>query len=420
MEAYAAALSYAIPVFVLLVIIEAIAAKLMNKPVIKGMDTISSLSSGMTNTLKALLGLSIIIVSYEWLEARLGIFDIRSTFWLYVIAFVGIDFISYWEHRFNHRINLFWNRHVIHHSSEEYNLSCALRQEVSAFVSIYFFLYVPLAIIGIPPRVIAILAPIHLFAQFWYHTRLINRMGILEHIIMTPSHHRVHHAINDIYIDKNFSAILIVWDKWFGTFQEELEAEPCVYGTLKQANTWNPVIINFQHLWQLVKDAARTNNWKDKFRIWFMPTGWRPADVREAYPIELPPVHGREKYAPLLSSNLERWSWAQLVINNLLMYFLLIRFAELGIESIVVYAVFLFISIFAYTTLMDKHLLAIPSELIKFLLGVGIVYSMGGWFGLDQYFSGATIVVLIYLILSAALTFYFISVEKSVTGQVAY
>ena len=196
MELYATALTYAIPGFVLLVIIEAVAARMMGQTVNRAMDTISSLSSGMTNTLKNLLGLSVVIISYQWMESNFGIFEIQSTPWLFIIAFIGIDFASYWGHRFNHTINIFWNRHVVHHSSEEFNLSCALRQEISAIVGIYFFLYVPLAIIGIPPEVITILAPIHLFAQFWYHTRLIGRMGFLEHILMTPSHHRVRRPVH--------------------------------------------------------------------------------------------------------------------------------------------------------------------------------------------------------------------------------
>ena len=133
---------------------------------------------------------------------------------------------GYWSHRWNHKINLFWNRHVIHHSSEEFNLSCALRQNISAIVGVYFFLYIPLALLGVPTRVIALVAPIHLFSQFWYHTRLIDRLGVLEYVIVTPSHHRVHHAINDEYLDKNFSEIFIVWDKLFGTFQEELPSVP--------------------------------------------------------------------------------------------------------------------------------------------------------------------------------------------------
>jgi alkylglycerol monooxygenase len=157
---------------------------------------------------------------------------------------------------------------------------------VSVFFAIFFFLYLPLAILGVPQEVIAITAPIHLFAQFWYHTTLIGRLGWLEHIIVTPSHHRVHHAINDIYLDKNFSQVFIVWDKWFGTFQEELAEEPPVYGVKRQSNTWNPLKINFQHLGVLIKDAWRTRSWKDKFLIWMKPTGWRPKDVEEAYPIE--------------------------------------------------------------------------------------------------------------------------------------
>lgn len=412
MEAYAIALTYAIPGFMILVIIEAIAARMMGESVNRSMDTISSLSSGMTNTLKNLLGLSVVLVTYGWMETRFGLFDIQSTFWLYVIAFIGTDFASYWSHRFNHSINIFWNRHIVHHSSEEFNLSCALRQEISAIVGIYFFLYIPLAIIGVPHEVVLITAPIHLFAQFWYHTRLIGRMGILEKILMTPSHHRVHHAINDIYIDKNFSAIFIFWDKWFGTFQEELDEEPPVYGTLKPANTWNPVLINYQHAWQILKDAWRTKSWQDKFKVWFMPTGWRPADVQEKYPIEIAGVHVRSKYDTNPSDFLKGWSWVQLIVNSLLMYFLLTQFGQLGATDIIWYAVFLFVSVFSYTTLMDQHIFAIPAEMIKFGMGVVILYQGGGWYNLDEVILGGTWLVTIYLGISMMLTLYFMVFEK--------
>ncbi len=412
MEAYATALTYAIPGFVLLVIIEAIAARIMGKKVNQAMDTISSLSSGMTNTLKNLLGLSVVLVTYGWMESKVGIFDIQSTIWLYVIAFIGTDFASYWAHRFNHSINIFWNRHIVHHSSEEFNLSCALRQEISAIVGIYFFLYIPLAFIGIPYEVILVTAPIHLFAQFWYHTRLIGRMGFLENILMTPSHHRVHHAINDIYIDKNFSAIFIFWDKWFGTFQEELEEESPVYGTLKPANTWNPVLINYQHAWQILKDAWRTNNWKDKVKVWFMPTGWRPKDVQEKFPITIEGVHTRAKYDSNPSGFLKGWSWFQLIFHNLLMYFLLTQFGKLEAIDIIWYSIFLFVSVFSYTTLMDRHVFAIPAEVIKLAMGSWIIYQVGGWYNLDEIISGGTMLIMIYLGISILLTFYFILFEK--------
>ena len=412
MEAYATALTYAIPGFVLMVIIEAIAAKIMGQTVNRAMDTISSLSSGMTNTLKNLLGLSVVLVTYGWMESRFGIFEIQSTGWLFFIAFIGTDFASYWSHRFNHSINIFWNRHIVHHSSEEYNLSCALRQEISAIVGIYFFLYIPLAIIGIPQEIILVTAPIHLFAQFWYHTRLIGKMGFLEKILMTPSHHRVHHAINDIYIDKNFSAIFILWDKWFGTFQEELEEETPVYGTLKPANTWNPVLINYQHAWQILKDAWRTNNWLDKIRIWFMPTGWRPKDVQEKYPIIIEGVHTRSKYNSNASDYLKGWSWFQLIFHNLLMYFLLTQFGKLDVIDIMWYSIFLFVSVFSFTTLMDRHIFAIPAEIIKSIIGVWIIYQIGTWYNLEDFFSGGTILITMYLGISLSLTFYFIVFEK--------
>ena len=412
MEAYAAALTYAIPGFVLLILIEAFAAWMMGKPINRAMDLISSLSSGMTNTLKSMLGLGIAIVSYVWMFNHFAMFEIESTAWLYFIAFIGQDFASYWSHRFNHSVNLFWNRHIVHHSSEEFNMACALRQEISAYIGIYFFLYIPLAFIGVPPTVIAIVGPIHLFAQFWYHTRLINNMGFLEHIIVTPSHHRVHHAINDIYIDKNFAAILIVWDKWFGTFQEELKDEPPVYGTLKPANTWNPVIINLQHFWQLVKDAWHASSLWDKARIWFMPTGWRPADVQEKYPIHIPGVHTRKKYNPPASNFLKTWSWIQLFVVSLLMYYMLTQIAELSYENIVLYSLFLFVTIFAYTTVMDRHVFAIPAEIIKLAIGVFVMYQMGGWFSIDEILSGASIAIGIYLGISLLLTFYFTFMEK--------
>lgn len=414
METYATALSYAIPGFILLVVIEAIAGRLRGMPVNRSMDTISSLSSGITNTLKNVMGLSIVIISYEWMVQYLAVFEIRSTVWLYILAFIGLDFAGYWSHRFDHVVNLFWNRHIIHHSSEEFNLSCALRQSISAIVGIYFFLYIPLAIIGVPAQVVALVAPIHLFAQFWYHTRLIDKMGWLEYIIVTPSHHRVHHAINPAYIDKNFSQIFIVWDKWFGTFQEELPDTPPVYGVKKPVNTWNPILINFIHLWGLIKDAWRTRSVRDKLRIWFMPTGWRPADVRERYPVNITTdVYAREKYDTEGSRFFTAWSWAQLVITLLLMYYLLVRIADFAFSDVLLCAAFLMLSIFSYTTLMDRRRLAIPIELLKLAFGIGLIFYMGGWFGLDEWFAGGTTILVIYLLLSLGLTVYFSVFESA-------
>ena len=253
---YITTLNFAIPFFITLIAIEILFSKVYNKDyVIRSMDTLSSLCSGLTNIVKDVLGLTIIIVSYSYMVDNLAIFNIESSLLVYVIAFIGIDFAGYWVHRINHSINYFWNHHIIHHSSEEFNLACALRQSISNFFSISFIFLIPTALIGVPAEVVGVLAPLHLFAQYWYHTRLIGKLGFLENIIVTPSHHRVHHAINKEYLDKNLSQVFIIWDKLFGTFQEELDNVPPVYGVKRPLRSWNPIKINFSHLFLLIRDA---------------------------------------------------------------------------------------------------------------------------------------------------------------------
>ncbi|MDY8135269.1 sterol desaturase family protein [Aquimarina sp. 2201CG5-10] len=413
METYAIALTYAIPGFVVLILIEYLISRWKRIPVNEAMDTISSLSSGMTDTLRSLTGLAIIIISYEWMVGHIALVEIKSSVLVYVLTFIGLDFAGYWSHRFNHTVNLFWNRHIIHHSSEEFNLACALRQSISAIISIYFFLYIPLALLGIPANVIALVAPIHLFAQFWYHTRLVNKMGILEHIIVTPSHHRVHHAINDEYLDKNYSQIFIFWDKFFGTFQEEISDKPPVYGVKKPVNTWNPFLINFMHAWGILKDAWRTKNWWDKIRIWYMPTGWRPEDVKKKYPIDIiTDPYTREKYKTESSLSLKLWSWTQLIITLALMYYFLVSFGDLEFIQILNYAIFIGISIFAYTSLMDRHIISLYAEVIKVGFGLYLIIQEGSWFGIDALFSGATYIVATYIIISLVFSVYFQLIEK--------
>jgi hypothetical protein len=349
------------------------------------------------------------------MESHLGLFEIKSNVWLYVLAFIGLDFAGYWSHRWSHEINVFWNRHIIHHSSEEFNLACALRQSVSNIFAIFTFLYLPMAILGIPTKVVAIVAPIQLFAQFWYHTRLINKMGFLEKIIVTPSHHRVHHAINPQYIDRNYAQIFIVWDKLFGTFQPELPNEEPVYGVKKSVKTWNPFLINFQHIWSLTKDAWRTSSLWDKIRLWFMPTGWRPADVKEKYPVEIiENVHNQVKYDTPATTKLKLWSWAQLVIHIVLMLYLFNNIGDLTLAEMLLYGLFLGVSIFSYTSLMDRSKLAVGAEVLKIGLGGSLIYTLDGWYGIDQVLSFGTPIIIFYLFISFAATVYFSFGDKSV------
>ena len=413
MHTYAEVLTYAIPFFGLLVLIEFGFSKVKGISVLRSFDTISSLSSGLTNSLKEVLGLAVVIISYAWMVDHIAIFQIESKPWLYIVAFIGLDFAGYWAHRFEHEINILWNRHIIHHSSEEYNLACALRQNISGIFGVFFFLLIPLAILGVPSEVIGLIAPLHLFAQFWYHTRLIGSMGILEHIIVTPSHHRVHHSINDVYMDRNYSQVFIVWDKWFGTFQKELQDEVPVYGVKRQVNTWNPFLINFQHLWIILKDAWNTKTWIDKLKVFVMPTGWRPADVESANPIPYTEVASDQiKYETTGSLSMHVWLWFQFFITLILMIYMFQSIAEIPFLLILFYGLFLAISIFSYTSLMDKSKLSIPFEIIKLILGLTLIIQLGGWYGLDEFIPYGTIGIVIYLIGSLVLNFYFLNEKE--------
>ena len=412
---YITTLNIAIPVFVSLILIEILYAKMTEQGyVIRSMDTLSSLCSGLTNVIRDVLGLTLIVVSYGYLVENFALFNFESSFLLYIIAFIGIDFAGYWVHRINHSINYFWNHHIIHHSSEEFNLACALRQSISNFFSLTFVFLIPTALLGIPAEIVTFLAPIHLFAQYWYHTRLIGKLGFLEHIIVTPSHHRVHHAINKEYLDKNLSQVFIIWDKIFGTFQEELDDVPPVYGVKRPLRSWNPILINFSHLFLLFKDAWRTKSIMDKFRIWFMPTGWRPKDVNQKYPIEsIDSPQDYEKYYPKLSMNLQIWSWIQYFITFCFMMYFINNLHFLSLLEGFVFASFLFISIYSLTSLMDKNSIAWIYELIRSVIGIFCIFIFGEWFYSSTYFSVISNSLIIYFIFSSLISIYFLRTERN-------
>lgn len=401
METYATALLYAIPFFVGLVLFEVLYGHFIKNQKHKVMDTVSSLSSGLTNIVKDSLGLAVVLVTYPYLVEHLALIQIEATWVVWLVAFIAIDFAGYWNHRLSHHVNIFWNQHVIHHSSEEFNLACALRQSISNVVGYFPLLLLPAAFLGVPGEVIAILAPAHLFAQFWYHTQHIGKMGWLEYIIVTPSQHRVHHAINPEYIDKNLGQILCIWDRWFGTFQEEMDNVPPQYGVLKPAATWNPILINFQHFWRLCQDAWRTKNVWDKFRIWFMPTGWRPSDVAQKYPIStIADVYNFEKYKPEASPNLKFYAIFQLLSNTALLLFMFYNYAEIGFNNLLLFGGFVFLGIYGYTSLMDRKRYAMWIEVVRSILGLALIYFTGDWFGINMYLPFGSYLVALYFIIT--------------------
>jgi len=408
METYANALLYAIPFFILLLVIEISYGHFVKKQTYKVLDTVSSISSGLTNIVKDSLGLALVVVSYPFLYEHLAVTTIKATWLVWLLAFITIDFAGYWNHRLSHKINIFWNQHVIHHSSEEFNLSCALRQPISNLIGYFSILLIPAALLGVPYKVIAILAPVHLFAQFWYHTKHIGKMGWLEYVIVTPSQHRVHHAINPEYIDKNLGQILSVWDRLFGTFQEELDEVPPQFGILKPANTWNPIYINFQHVAQLFKDAWRTSSYFDKIRIWFMPTGWRPKDVVTKYPVTIiEDVYNFKRYDTPATFSFQLYIILQMLMHLVLLLFMFYNYSAIGFQGLLAYGAFLFFGIFSYTLLMDGNTYAKYLEFFRALLGVSFISITGNWFGLNQFIPYGSYLILFYFLGSAGAALYF-------------
>ena len=400
-----------IPIFFVLIVVEEVASRMIGIQVNRSADLISSLSSGISNITKDAMKLSIVIISYSWFLERLMIYKLEPVWAAVLVAIIVQDFTGYWLHRLNHRVNIFWNRHIIHHSSEEFNLSCALRQSISETVHFGAILMIPAALLGIPAKIFSIIGPIHLFMQFWYHTKLINKLGWLEHIIITPSHHRVHHAINPEYLDKNYGQIFVIWDKIFGSFQPELETVKPVYGTLRPVRTWNPVIINYKHLWQLLQDAYRTKKIWDKIRIWFMPTGWRPEDVEKQYPVNtVADPYEQEKYKTNDSFSFIIWSFFQLNISVILMFhfFTIIHLQSMTLNYI--YGGLIILHIFSFTSALDKKKYSIGIELSKIFIILGLIYQQGFlWFGLEGTY---VYLLIVYSILSITTAFYFYNRSK--------
>jgi len=405
MEKYGKILLFAMPIFFTFILLEKLYGWYIKKERVNNMDTISSLTSAITMVTKNVLGLSITIISYSWIEEKIALTHITTNWLTYVIAFVALDFSHYWVHRIDHANNFFWNSHIVHHSSEEFDLACAVRQPISSFVKIFSIFMIPAALLGISPLVVATVTPIQFFAQFWYHTRYINRMGFLEKIIVTPSHHRVHHAFNNEYLDKNLGQIFIIWDKMFGTFMEERADIPPVYGITRPMRTWNPIRINFIHMWLLIKDAWRANSFVDKIRVWSKPTGWRPADVAAKNPVfKIDDVYNFDKYKTSQDPIFISWAWMQLMIIFIGVAFMLGNIANIGFPNMFIYGAFVFIYIYALTDLMDGSKYAYIWEILKCLFGFGIIYFMGDWFGASKHMPQLNLILMVYFALSLIIT----------------
>ena len=275
-------------------------------------DSLNDLSCGIVQQLVEVFAKTALFAGYVFLYGAARFFEIPlSSPWAWVACFLGVDFCYYWFHRVSHRVNAVWATHVVHHQSEEYNLAVALRQ--GAFQGWFSWVfYLPLAVLGFPPLMFLTLSAFDTLYQFWIHTRVIGKLGPLEWVLNTPSHHRVHHACNPKYIDRNYAGTLIIWDRLFGSFKEERD-EP-VYGITKPLRSWNPVWANL-HVWvDLFQKARRTTRLADRLRLFLSPPGWQPAELGGFEP---PPEVDRATYRKFetpLPRGLALYAFAQFVL----------------------------------------------------------------------------------------------------------
>jgi len=314
-------IALAVPFFLFALIIELFVDWRRRTQYYRSNDAINSISAGMLDTTLGYFTKVLPLLGWGFALQHLSVFDMPLEWFdaslrgigLWVLAAVAWDFFYYWFHRFSHEISVLWAAHAVHHQSEDYNLSTALRQTSTGFLFGWIF-YLPLFIAGFPLEVLVTVNAVNLIYQFWVHTQHIRRLGPLESILMTPSHHRVHHAQNERYIDRNYGGMLILWDRLFGTYEPERDDDPVVFGVRKPLANWNPFWANLQVYDYLLFDARKTHRWRDKVGVWFGRTGWRPADVEASYPRQRADLDEFEKFDPPITAGVRRYTVAQFVV----------------------------------------------------------------------------------------------------------
>lgn len=367
----------AVPFFFVLIAVELAADRVRGQRNYTLADSINSLSTGALSTSTGLLTKGLGLLTYALAFEHLALLRLPAqAWWVWLLAFVLYDFCYYWLHRLGHERNVLWAAHSVHHQSEEYNLTTALRQTSSGFIFSWIF-YLPLALVGVPPVVFITVASLNLLYQFWVHTRHIAKLGWLEWVLITPSNHRVHHAQNPAYLDRNYGGVFILWDRLFGTYQEEDPAEPVVFGVTTPLASWNPLWANLQFYAQLWHDARRADNVWDKLRIWFMPTGWRPADVAARYP------HGKQdlvlfrKFEVALGRPQQAYVAAQFVVYLALGSYLMGVAERVPTAALVLGWLLMAFGLFVLGTLLENRPWATRLELVRLVASAPALYLAG-------------------------------------------
>lgn len=318
---------YVVPAFFFLLLIELFYNYKQKAGFYRLNDSVNDMSLGLLQVVASLFTNVMLIAFYNYffenlsVQSLFGLPDIpeQSIVW-YILSILIVDHQYYWFHRHCHEVGILWATHEVHHQSEEYNLTVALRQGLFQ-VAVTFIYFIPVAMMGIPTEMFLFAYILGIFYQYWIHTRTIDKMpSWFEWALNTPSHHRVHHGRNPKYIDKNHAGMFMFWDRMYGSFKEE-EEEP-IYGITQPVNSWNPIKQNFNYFGFLWRNAIQTKSWKDKIRIWFMPPGWRPSDIGPALKPKEVDIETYKKFNPSLPNSVGFYVLAQLALLGIAFPFL--------------------------------------------------------------------------------------------------
>ena len=393
-------ITFATPVFFALIGVEWLVARRRGRPAYRANDAISSIGLGVISQVAGVFGKVLSIGIYAWFGAHLAPVTLPvDQVAVWVFALLAYDFLYYWLHRAGHEVNILWAAHVVHHQSEHYNLSTALRQTGSGMLLGWLF-YLPMALAGVPTEVFVVVALIALLYQFWVHTEQIGRLGWFDRVFCSPSNHRAHHAVNARYLDRNYGGILIVWDRLFGTFVEEDDTDPPVYGTRAPLRSWNPLWANAEVYWAAARDMWHARRWRDKARVWLKPPGWRPADVAARFPRPAFDIH-RERFDPPMPRALTLYCLVQFALMLGMATQFLALSATAGLPTLLGYAAYLVASLTALGALMEGRRGVRRIEAARVLATAVLPWASGRWFGIAHLDGRLALALLLVFGLSA-------------------
>ncbi len=374
-------IALASPVFFLLIGIELVVVRLRRRPGYRLNDALNSISLGILSQVTGVFTPLLRIGLYAWSVEHLALWQLApSHWWVWLSGLVLYDLCYYWLHRLGHEVNILWAAHVVHHQSEQYNLSTALRQTSSGVLLGWIF-YLPMAVLGYPVEVFAVVLLIDLLYQFWIHTEEIGRLGWFDRVFASPSNHRVHHAVNARYLDRNYGGILILWDRLFGSFQPELEEERPRYGTRAPLESWNPLYANVEVYWTTAQDAWRARAWRDKLVIWFARPGWRPADVTARFP-KAPFSLERADFDPPIPRALQLYCLGQFVFVLAMSVHFLEMQETASVAEVAAYCLYLVVALTLLGELLQNRLWSVPLEALRLVATAIAPLVFGCWFGI--------------------------------------